>query len=113
MWSSPATCASPRPPTSTPGLRSPGTASRRGARQWRSWGRYKLVATLVDSLEGDHILATYSHSIFRPVVPVERLFEEILKIGTTQHFAIVDGDYLRELGMLAEIMDFEYHEIMN
>lgn len=76
-------------------------------------GRYKLVATLVDSLEGDHILATYSHSIFRPVVPVERLFEEILKIGTTQHFAIVDGDYLRELGMLAEIMDFEYHEIMN
>lgn len=74
-------------------------------------GRYKLVATLVDSLEGGHILATYSHSIFRPVVPVERLFEEILKIGTTQHFAIVDGDYLRELGMLAEIMDFEYHEI--
>ena len=76
-------------------------------------GRYKLVATLVDSLEGDHILATYSHSIFRPVVPVERLFEEILKIGTTQHFAIVDGDYLRELGMLSEIMDFEYHAINN
>ena len=45
------------------------------------------------------------------MVPVERLFEEILKIGTTQHFAIVDGDYLRELGMLSEIMDFEYHEI--
>ncbi len=75
-------------------------------------GRYKLVATLVDSLEGDHILATYSHSIFRPVVPVERLFEEILKIGTTQHFAIVDGDYLHPLRILAEIMDFEYHEII-
>ena len=75
-------------------------------------GRYKLVATLVDSLEGEHILATYSHSIFRPVVPVKRLFEEILKIGTTQHFALVDGDYLRELEMLAGIMDFEYHAIV-
>lgn len=32
-------------------------------------GRYKLVATLVDSLEGGHILATYSHSIFRPWSP--------------------------------------------
>ena len=75
-------------------------------------GRYKLVATLVDSLEGEHLLATYSHSIFRPVVPVKRLFEEILKIGTTQHFALVDGDYLRELEMLAGIMDFEYHAIV-
>ena len=46
------------------------------------------------------------------MVPVERLFEEILKIGTTQHFALVDGDYLRELEMLAGIMDFEYHAIV-
>lgn len=75
-------------------------------------GRYKLVATLVDSLEGEHILATYSHSIFRPVVSVERLFEQILRIGTTQHFALVDGDWLGELGMLARIMDFEYHPIV-
>lgn len=74
-------------------------------------GHYKMVATLVDSLEGEHILATYSHSIFRPTVPVERLFEEILRIGTTQHFALVDGDYLAELEMLAGIMDFEYHRI--
>lgn len=74
-------------------------------------GRYKLVCTLVDSLEGEHLLATYSHSIFRPVVPVERLFEEILKIGTTQHFALVDGDYRRELEMLCEMMDFTYYEI--
>ncbi len=75
-------------------------------------GRYKLVATLVDSLPGEHLLATYSHSIFRPVVPVERMFERIIEIGTTQHFALVDGDYLAELKVLAELMDFEYHQIV-
>jgi len=75
-------------------------------------GKYKLVATLVDSLEGRHLLATYSHSIFRPVVPVKELFEKILKIGTTQHFAIADGEYLEELSTFAEIMGFEYHEIV-
>ncbi len=75
-------------------------------------GRYKLVSTLVDSLEGKHLLATYSHSIFKPVVPVNELFQQILKIGTTQHFAIVDGDYLRELSLFAEIMGFDYYEII-
>lgn len=75
-------------------------------------GTYKLVCTLVDSLEGEHLFATYSHSIFRPVIPVKKLFGEILNIGTTQHFAIVDGDYCSDLEMLAGIMGFEYHNIV-
>ena len=75
-------------------------------------GKYKLVCTLVDSLEGEHLFASYSHSIFRPMVPVEKLFGEILKIGTTQHFAVVDGDYCADLEVLAEIMGFEYHNIV-
>lgn len=75
-------------------------------------GRYKLVATLVDSLPGKHLLATYSHSIFKPVVPVDKLFREILETGTTQHFAVTDGNYLRELSLFAEIMGFDYHEIV-
>ncbi|MDR1524652.1 MAG: hypothetical protein LBS79_05255 [Tannerella sp.] len=74
-------------------------------------GVYKLVCTLVDSLEGEHLLATYSHSIFRPVVPVEKLFEQILKIGTTQHFALVDGDYCDVLRIFAGLMDFEFYQI--
>jgi len=75
-------------------------------------GTYKLVCTLVDSLEGEHLFATYSHSIFRPVIPVKKLFGEILKIGTTQHFAAVDGDYCSDLEMLAGVMGFEYHNIV-
>ncbi|MBU2904066.1 hypothetical protein KO529_04655 [Arenibacter algicola] len=72
-------------------------------------GLFKLVCTLVDSLEGNHILASYSHSIFKPLIPVKELFEKILKIGTTQHFAMVEGDYRKELSILADIMGFEFH----
>jgi len=74
-------------------------------------GKYKLVCTLVESLEGKHLFATYTHSIFRPFMDVKVLFEQILRIGTTQHFAITDGDYRKELSIFAEMMGFEYYEI--
>ena len=74
-------------------------------------GRYKLVCTLVESLEGKHLLATYSHSIFRPFMDVKDLFEQILRIGTTQHFGLVDGDYRQELSLFAGMMGFDYYEI--
>lgn len=74
-------------------------------------GTFKLVCSLIDSLEGEHIMASYSHSVFRPVVPVKKLFSEILKIGTTQHFAVVDGDYCADLETLAKIMHFDFYQI--
>ncbi len=74
-------------------------------------GRYKLICGLAESLDGEHLLATYSHSMFRPTVPVEKFFEQNLRIGATQHYGVVDGDYRKELAMLAELMDFEYYEI--
>ena len=58
-----------------------------------------------------HLLATYSHTIFKPVVPVKELFEQILRIGATQHYAIVDGDIRAELENFAEIMGFEFYSI--
>ncbi|MDR0901185.1 MAG: hypothetical protein LBM92_00250 [Opitutaceae bacterium] len=74
-------------------------------------GKYKLVCALADSLPGKHLLATYSHTIFKPVVPVNQLFEQVLKVGTTQHFAVVDGDYCDQLRLLAEMMDFDFYHI--
>ncbi len=71
-------------------------------------GRYKLICGMAESLPGDHILTTYSHSIFRPDIPVERFFEQILHVGSTQHFGVVDGDYRRELKEVAALMDFDY-----
>ena len=83
-------------------------------------GRYKLITFMAESLsEKDtpqsakkHLLATYSHTIFRPVVPVKELFEQVLRIGATQHYAVVDGDYRAQLEALAEIMGFEYYNIV-
>ena len=82
-------------------------------------GKYKMVTFMAESLsEKDtpqsvqkHLLATYSHTIFRPAVPVKELFEQVLKIGVTQHFAIVDGDYRPQLEALAEMMGFEFYNI--
>ena len=82
-------------------------------------GKSKLITFLAESLsENDtpqsakkHLLATYSHGIFKPVVPVKELWEQVLRIGATQHYAIVDGDWRKELEDFAEIMGFEFYNI--
>lgn len=82
-------------------------------------GKYKLVTFLAESLsEKDtpqskkkHLLATYTHTIFKPMVPVKELFEKVLKVGVTQHYACVDGDWRPQLEALAEMMGFEYYAI--
>ena len=82
-------------------------------------GKYKLITFLADSLsEKDtpqskkkHLLATYSHTIFKPVVPVKELWEKVLGIGATQHYAIVDGDYRPQLEALSRMMGFEFYDI--
>ena len=82
-------------------------------------GKYKLITFMAESLsEKDtpqsakkHLLATYSHTIFRPVVPAKELWEKVLRIGATQHYAIVDGDYRDELCDLSSIMGFEFYDI--
>ena len=75
-------------------------------------GRYKIVCFTAESLPGKHSLCSYSHSDFRPDIPVARLFEKIISVGTTQHFALVEGDLRSELSLFAKINDFEYHEIV-
>lgn len=82
-------------------------------------GRYKLVTFMAESLDAKdtpqssikHLLATYSHTIFKPEVPVKQLFEQVLKVGVTQHYAIVDGDYRPQLEALAEMMGFEWYNL--
>ena len=82
-------------------------------------GRYKLITFLAESLDAKdtpqshikHLLATYSHTIFKPVVPVKELFEKILNIGATQHYAIADGDWREELKAFAGMMNFEFYDI--
>lgn len=82
-------------------------------------GKYKLITFMAESLDAantpqskkSHLLATYTHSIFRPAVPVKELWEKVLNIGATQHYAIVDGDWRPQLETLAEMMNFEFYNI--
>ena len=86
---------------------------------YQEGGVYKLVTFMAESLsEKDtpqsskkHLLATYSHTIFKPVTPVKELFEGLLNIGVTQHYAIVDGDWRPQLEDLAAILGFEYYSL--
>ena len=71
--------------------------------------RYKLVCFKAESLPGPHKLCGYCHSDFKVVGDAGRLFEEILKVGVTQHFAAVEGDVTNELKYVAELCDFDFH----
>ena len=73
---------------------------------------YKMVTTQVEALPTSHYLATYSHADFKPLKgSCEDLFGKAINIGVTQHYSIVDGDYIRELEYLAKIMGFKYYNI--
>lgn len=75
-------------------------------------GKFKLVATLVESLPVEHFLATYSHGLFRAIGQRNsELFSKLLAIGVTQHYVIVSGDYLAELRDTAMLLGFEYHQL--
>lgn len=74
-------------------------------------GRYKLVCTMVDALDGPHFITSYSHGVFRPRIPVNDLFRRIVEIGGTQHFAIVDGDCTRELETFSSLADVDFYKV--
>ncbi len=72
-------------------------------------GRYKLICTLVEAVEGEHFITSYSHGVFKPRVPVDALFERIVSIGSTQHFVVADGDCRADLGTFASLAGLEFH----
>lgn len=70
---------------------------------------FKIVCFTAEALPGEHVLCGYSHADFRPECPVNELFEKIIRTGTTQHFAVVEGDARRELQVFARINGFDFH----
>ena len=74
-------------------------------------GTFKMVFTLLDSLDGDHFMEGYSHGIMRPHLPMDSFFEQLMEIGITQHFLIADGDWRPELRFLGKITGMEVHSI--
>ena len=73
---------------------------------------FKMAVTLVEALETVPHLATYCHSRFRPVgQSCKELFGKLLKIGVTQHYAIVDGDVTEAILSLGGLLGFECHRV--
>jgi len=71
---------------------------------------YKILCFIAESLPGKHALCSYSHSDFRTEKPVTELFENILKTGATQHFALIEGDLTEELSAFARINKFDFYK---
>jgi L-arabinose isomerase len=72
----------------------------------------KMVASLVDSLEGPHRINGCAHSEFRPVgTAISDFFEKLLVIGTTQHFVVVPGEYITPLRDFAVLCGFSFYEV--
>lgn len=75
-------------------------------------GKMKMVFSTVECLKTKHYLASYSHADFRHTsLRNEDFFKKLAEMGVTQHYAIVDGDYTKELQCLAEIYGFDYINI--
>lgn len=73
-------------------------------------GRLKMVCTLVESLPTEHYMASYSHSEFKHKhLSPQQLFDQLVNIGVTQHYAIADGDWLASLEQLAMLLDFDFY----
>jgi len=75
-------------------------------------GKFVLAVTLVESLPQEAHLATYTHGRFRPVGNTcPELFEKLLKIGVTQHYALCLGDKRQEVLDLGRMLGFECYEV--
>lgn len=71
-------------------------------------GRFKMVCSLVEALPTEHFITSYSHGLFRPVNnDIHNFFKQLLQIGVTQHYGVVEGNYINQLSYLAKIMDFD------
>ena len=75
-------------------------------------GQFVLAVTLVESLPQEAHLATYSHGRFRPVNgSCKKLFDDLLRIGVTQHFSLVAGDVTQAVLDLGNLLGFECHRV--
>lgn len=75
-------------------------------------GSFQLVASRVEALPCEHFIASYCHGLIRPVgKSCAELIQSLIEIGVTQHYMIVDGDYIQQIKDLATMLDFKFYEI--
>lgn len=68
-----------------------------------------MVTTQVEALPCEHFITGYSHGLLRPVSGnCETLFDRLIRIGVTQHYALARGNYMKEIEALAEMIGFDF-----
>lgn len=73
----------------------------------------KVVASKVKSIHGPHRIQGYTHSEFTVDGDINMFFEKLLSIGTTQHFVVVEGDYIKQLESLCKLCNFSFYYVQN
>ena len=75
-------------------------------------GGYKMAFTIAEEQEVDFFHASFCHGRLKMLTgTAEEVFGKLLGFGTTQHYAIVSGDFRAELRELARIMGFQWLEV--
>jgi L-arabinose isomerase len=69
--------------------------------------RFKMVIAAGEALGGPPRLLGSPHAYVRLETPVERFFEQCVRTGMTQHWALVHGDVVDELVALAGIVGLD------
>lgn len=72
---------------------------------------FKLAYGLVESVTPTCRLRGYAGGMFRPEIPVNEFFEQLLRAGVTQHYLVVAGDWREQLRDYATINEFEKIEV--
>lgn len=73
---------------------------------------FHMSARVVESLPCKHFLATYSHGLFRVKGESNsQYFENLLKMGVTQHYGLGDGDRVEIIKTLSSFLGFTWHEV--
>ncbi len=73
---------------------------------------FHLVMGQVEALPTKPFLATYSHSLFRPVGKNCRdFFDALIRCGVTQHYGITDGDHRQRVRDLSGMLGLPLEEV--
>lgn len=69
--------------------------------------RFKMVITSGMALSGPHKLLGSPHAYVRLACPLDNFFEQIIRSGMTQHWALVHDDCVEALLALADILELD------
>jgi L-arabinose isomerase len=70
---------------------------------------YRMVAFRGQSLGGPRRLQGFAHALVRPELPARVLIPRLLRLGMTQHFAVVPGDVVGVMAKWCQLTGIHFH----